>query len=73
MPQWTWPYNGLLVSADPVALDYVGWQILEQKRAEKGMKSLLALERAPKYIATAADAQHRLGTSDPARIEQMEV
>lgn len=73
MPQWTWPYNGLLVSLDPVALDYVGWQILEQKRAEKGMKSLGALGRAPNYIATAADAQHRLGTNDPEQIEQVKV
>ena len=73
MPQWTWPYNGLMVSLDPVAMDYVGWQILEQKRADKGMKSLVAMERAPNYIATAADAQHRLGTNDPRQIQQVEV
>jgi len=73
MPQWTWPYNGLLVSRDPVALDTVGWQIIERKRAEKGMRSLEALKRAPRYIATAADAQHRLGVNDPRLIEQVEV
>ena len=73
MPQWTWPYNGLMVSLDPVAMDYVGWQILEQKRADKGMKSLKAMERAPNYITTAADAQHRLGTNDPRQIQQVEV
>jgi uncharacterized protein (DUF362 family) len=73
MPQWTWPYNGLLVSRDPVALDYTGWQIIERKRAEKGMKSLAALGRAPAYIATAADAHHRLGTNDPKLIERIEV
>jgi len=69
MPQWTWPYNGLLVSQDPVALDYTGWRIIEKKRAEKGMKSLRELKREPTYIATAADAHHRLGINDPARIE----
>jgi uncharacterized protein (DUF362 family) len=73
MPQWTWPFNGLLMSLDPVALDYVGWQILERKRAEKGMRSLQALGREPNYIATAADSQHRLGTNEPNRIEQVEV
>jgi uncharacterized protein (DUF362 family) len=73
MPQWTWAHNGLLVSRDPVALDYVGWQIIEKKRVEKGMKSLQALGRAPSYIATAADAYHRLGTNDPDKIEQVEV
>ncbi len=73
MPQWTWPFNGLLVARDPVALDYTGWQIIERKRAEKGMKSLKAMKREPVYIATAADAAHRLGTNDPKKIEVVEV
>jgi uncharacterized protein (DUF362 family) len=73
MPQWSWPYNGLLVARDPVALDYTGWQILERKRAEKGMKPLRELHREPLYIATAADAGHRLGTNDPQRIDVLEV
>jgi len=73
MPQWTWPYNGLMVGTDPVALDYIGWQIIEKKRAEMGMKSLKELKRQPTYISTAADAQHRLGTNDPKRIEVVEV
>jgi len=73
MPQWTWPYNGLLVARDPVALDQVGWQIIERKRAEKGMKPLKEMKREPTYIATAADAEHRLGTNDPKRIELVEV
>jgi hypothetical protein len=73
MPQWTWPYNGLIVGLDPVAVDYTGRQIIERKRAEKGMKSLQEARRAPHYIATAADAQHRLGTDDPRRIELVEV
>ena len=73
MPQWSWPFNGLIVAQDPVALDYTGWQIIEQKRAEKGMKSLKALQREPLYIATAADPRHHIGTNDPLRIERLEV
>jgi uncharacterized protein (DUF362 family) len=73
MPQWTWPFNGLLVALDPVALDYTGWQIIEKKRAELGMKSLRELKREPTYIATAANDQHRLGTNDPRKIELAEV
>jgi len=73
MPQWTWPYNGLLVARDPVALDQTGWRIIERKRAEKGMKSLQEMKRQPTYIATAADANHRLGTNDPTRMEIVEV
>ena len=73
MPQWSWPFNGLIVARDPVALDYIGWQIIEAKRAEKRLPSLRALKREPVWIATAADARHRLGTNDPKRIERVEV
>ena len=73
MPQWMWPFNGLLVARDPVALDYVGWKIIEKKRSEMGAKSLRELHRHPNYILTAADAEHRLGTCDPKRIEQVEI
>jgi uncharacterized protein (DUF362 family) len=67
-PEFTWHANTLLLSQDPVALDYSGWQIIERKRAEKGLKTLEADGRPPRYIATAADSEHRLGTSDPKRI-----
>jgi uncharacterized protein (DUF362 family) len=72
-PQYSWKENALIVSQDPVALDYTGWRIIERKRAEKGLKTLEADKRAPHYIATAADAQHRLGTNDPQRIALVEV
>jgi uncharacterized protein (DUF362 family) len=72
-PQYGWKNNALIVSPDPVALDYIGWKIIERKRAEKGLKTLEADGRAPRYIATAADAQHRLGTNDPKRIAMVEV
>ena len=72
-PEHSWNVNTLLVSTDPVALDHTGWQIIERKRAEKGWKTLEAEERAPHYIATAADAEHRLGTNDPKNISLIEV
>jgi uncharacterized protein (DUF362 family) len=72
-PEYSWKQNALLVSQDPVALDYTGWQTIERKRAEKGLKTLEAEGRAPHYIATAADAEHRLGTNDPGRITVAEV
>jgi len=73
MPHWMWPYNGLLVGHDPVALDYTGWQIIEKKRAEVGMKSLRDMKREPVYISTAADPQHGLGTNNPQSIKVVEV
>lgn len=72
-PQFSWKENALIASQDPVALDYTGWQIIEKKRAEKRLKTLEAEGRAPHYIATAADARHRLGTNDPRRIALVEV
>lgn len=71
-PEFCWNANSLMVSDDPVALDYVGWQTIERKRAEKGLKTLEAEERPPRYIATAADREHRLGLNDPARITVIE-
>ena len=72
-PEHCWNANSLLVSQDPVALDHTGWQMIERKRAEKGLKTLEAEKRAPRYIATAADGEHRLGTNDPKRIAIVEV
>ena len=72
-PEHSWKNNALLVSQDPVALDYTGWQMIERKRAEMRLKTLEAEQRAPRYIVTAADAQHRLGICDPQRISTVEV
>ena len=72
-PEHSWKCNTLLVSQDPVALDRTGWQIIERKRAEKGLKTLEAEQRAPRYILTAGDREHRLGNSDPSRIETIEI
>ncbi len=72
-PENTWKYNGLLVASDPVAIDSTAWQIIERKRAEMGLKPLADVGRPPKYIAVAADAQHRLGTNNPKRIKLVEV
>ena len=72
-PEHSWNANALLVSTDPVALDHTGWHMIERKRAEKGLKTLKAEEREPSYIATAADADHRLGANDSKMISIVEV
>lgn len=71
MPQWTWPENALLISRDPVALDSIGWRIIERKRAERGMPPLKTARREPTYIARAA--AYGLGVAEAARIERVEV
>jgi uncharacterized protein (DUF362 family) len=65
-PRYVLEYGGLLVSSDPVALDRVGWDIIETERRKMGLKSLSAESRAPKYINSAA--RLNLGCADLARI-----
>jgi len=72
-PERLWYPNALVIGEDCVAVDYTAWQMIERKRAEAGVPSLEAAGRRPDYIATAADAAHRLGTCDPARIRLVEV
>jgi uncharacterized protein (DUF362 family) len=73
MPHWRWNYGGLLIGTDPVALDYTGWQIIENERKIHGLKSLKEVGREPIYISTAADSKHNLGTDNPNKIEVIKV
>jgi uncharacterized protein (DUF362 family) len=72
-PERLWQPNALIVGEDRVAVDHTAWQMIERKRAEAGMPTLEAAHRPPRYIATAADAAHNLGTNDPQRFHLMEV
>jgi len=72
-PEHMWYPNALVVGEDRVAVDHTAWQMLERKRAEAGLPTLEAAGRGPRYIATAADATHKLGVDDPQRIHLMEV
>jgi hypothetical protein len=45
----------------------VGWRILEEQRKQVGLPPLAAEERAPRYIAGAAELG--LGVDDPGLIE----
>ena len=72
-PGSTSNYGALLIGTDPVALDRVGWQIIEGLRAKAKLKPLRAVGREPRYIAVAGDSQHRLGVADLARIKRIAV
>jgi uncharacterized protein (DUF362 family) len=73
MPQWAWPFNGIIAGTDPVAVDQVAYGILDEKRKEKGLPSLADAGREPVYLATAADERHRLGTNDPQDIDVVRI
>jgi len=61
--------NKIIVSDDPVALDYHGWQIIAQHRTAHG---LAPVDPYPYFIDFAADA-YGLGTNDPAQMEIIEL
>jgi uncharacterized protein (DUF362 family) len=73
MPQWAWPFNGLLIGSDPVALDHTGWHLVEEQRMKHKLKSLKESGREPTYLSTAADSKHRLGTNDPEKMKVIEI
>lgn len=58
--------NKLLFATDPVALDYVGWQMIESLRSVHGLQPV---DPAPNFIQIAS-ADFGLGTNDP---DQMEI
>jgi uncharacterized protein (DUF362 family) len=72
-PEHLWQPNALIVGEDRVAVDHTAWQIIERKRAEVGVPTLEAANRPPRYIATAADGDHKLGTNDPQRMHLLEI
>jgi uncharacterized protein (DUF362 family) len=58
--------KSLIFSRDPVAMDYVGAQMLKANGC-----STTSLTGASRHIATAGQSPYNLGTSDPAQMEQI--
>jgi uncharacterized protein (DUF362 family) len=71
-PQWQrqfiWPYGGILVGTDPVAMDAIALKILDEKRQAEGMSSLA--RQAPSLDAAEALG---LGTRNLDQIELQEI
>ena len=60
--RYVWNNNGIILSKDPVALDTIGMNIIEEKRKEKELRSLFNRPNLPVHIETAA--KYGLGVSD---------
>ncbi len=52
-PQFVKAYEAVLASTDPVALDTIGWEIVEEHRKGFGIKTLAEAGREPVYIKAA--------------------
>ena len=68
---YAWNYRAILAATDPVAIDTVGWQIIEARRKELGLPPLAQVGRPVKYLQTAS--QIGVGTNDPNRIRLVRV
>lgn len=66
-PAFVWPYRGLLVSTDPVAVDATGARIIEAKRREH-FGDDRPISPPPHHI-TRAETVYGLGVADPERID----
>ena len=54
-PKTRIPYGSVYVATDPVAMDTIGWKVIDEERRERGLKSLKDVGREPRYIRTAGD------------------
>ncbi len=65
--RYIWKYHGLIIGTDPVAVDRVGLELVNNKRVEFfGRKR--DLQTSPKHIMM-ADVRHGLGCADLDKIE----
>ena len=65
--KYVWPYKGLLVGTDPVALDAIGVKLLQEKRKrffERPPRGWTSTKHVP-----LADQRHGVGVADLTRIE----
>ena len=51
--RWAEKLETLIFGLDPVATDFVGWQVIEKLRAENGLPSLKEEDREPSYLKSA--------------------
>ena len=70
-PNHVVPHEAVYVTTDPVAMDTLGWDIVEKAREGFKLKSLTADGRAPAYIQAAADLG--LGIANRKAIQLKEV
>jgi hypothetical protein len=66
-PGWAANYGGLLFGTDPVAVDTVGYKVIEDLRKSAGLESLKGTRREPIYIKRSAE--YGLGTADLDKID----
>jgi len=72
-PQWAENFGGIIVSDDPVAVDFAGYQIIDKLRGKHNIPTLEKAGRKPKHIFTSADENHNLGKAKLEKIDLVEI
>jgi len=65
------PHESIYVTTDPVAMDVIGWGVVEQLRADNSLPTLKDSAREPAYIHIAGDLG--LGVADKNMIRMREI
>lgn len=65
------PHESVYVTTDPVAMDTIGWGVVEKWRKENGLPTLQQARREPTYIRIASELG--LGVHDLNRIAMREI
>jgi uncharacterized protein (DUF362 family) len=71
--QWAVNFGGIILGDDPVAVDFIGYQIIDRMRSKHGLPTLEKAGRKPEYIFTAADSEHKLGKASLEEIDLVEM
>ncbi len=69
-PEFVIPHESVYVTTDPVAMDAIGWDLVEEARKKFALKTLTEARRIPAYIRAAADLG--LGIEDRKQIRLRE-
>jgi hypothetical protein len=66
-------YGAVFVSTDPVAMDTIGWKMIDEIRREKNLKSLKDSKREPSYIRVAGELGLGIHDLNAIRLKTFEV
>ncbi len=70
-PKYQWDYKGIFLSSDPVAVDSIGAQLLSARRHDYFKEDTPFPARTHHVLY--ADIKHKVGISDPRRIDLVRV
>jgi uncharacterized protein (DUF362 family) len=70
-PRYRWEFKGLIIGTDPVAVDRICLELIEEKRKQMGKPPLKDDGRFPQYIFTAGSSG--IGCSDISDIDLIEI